>query len=742
MPLENSKTSYDINHTYLQKHQAITKDRIKNFINSEFWSSVNLSSVLWKKETSAPSHIVLEVWSPSDLSRPTFVNAINQSFRPTHVGESFGPAWSTHWFRISVSIPDDYEGEQVVFQFDPKCEAMIWDNSGHPVQGITGADDDTRRVEYILTECAKAGEKYTFYAEVACNGLFGTGLFEIAPPIENRYYTLTRASIGVKNQEAWHMMHDLETILGMVDNLGQDNSRRINALYAANQMVNVFDRDNLDDSVAVARKIASEFLSVQPSSGTHQITTIGHCHIDTAWLWTYDETKRKVARSFASQLNLMEKYPEFKFIASQAQQFEWLENNYSDLSKKVHKFVKSGQFVITGGTWIEMDCNIPNGESLVRQFLYGQRYFMQKFGVSPKIFWLPDTFGYAAQLPQIVLQTGGKYFFTQKLSWNNINKFPHSTFNWVGLDGSSILTHMAPAATYNGNARVDQIIKSETNHCDLSSHNTSLYLYGNGDGGGGPQAEMIERIRRMSNTEGIPKIKHADPTEFYDDIAKNARSLPNWRGELYFELHRGTYTSQALTKKYNRKSEFLLRSAELLSTLAYVSHTQTNSFDYPYHELLKLWKLLCLNQFHDVIPGSSIELVYKDSDGIYRDIIKSANQICRNAILRIVSSESISYDSIINQESTSLESCSSNMTDNCASIFGNNIPCSYSRFVSNENNDKEENSVLVYNSCAWERTSVVTLDGSAKLNPIVKQSLKPRKSLYSEGFSDVAAPNE
>ncbi|PVU85918.1 hypothetical protein BB561_006867 [Smittium simulii] len=726
-------------HTYLQKHQEITKERLRNFMKPSVWSSINLLSTLWSKETEDTKLIKIEVWSPSDLSKPNFKHATAQNFRPTRVGESFGPSWSTHWFKINVTIPENYNGDQVFFQFDPDCEGLVWTTDGRPVQGLTGGGGDNRRIEYFLTDCAKAGEKFSFYIETACNGLFGNGQMMIAPPDENRYYSLNKASIGVKRQEAWQLWYDVVVIVDMAHHIGSDNPRGINALYTANEIANVFDPSNPDITIPIARKIASSFLQNEPSPATHQITAVGNCHIDTAWLWTYDETKRKVARSFVSQLNLMDKFPEYIFAASQAQQFEWLEQNYSSLFQRVQKYSKRGQFVPVGGTWVEMDCNIPSGESLVRQFLLGQRYFIQKFNTHCKIFWLPDTFGYAAQLPQIVQQTGGKYFFTQKLSWNNINKFPNTTFHWVGLDGSSILTHMAPAETYTGNAQVNEIVGSVKKHRDLSSHNTSLYLYGLGDGGGGPQEPMIERIRRMSNVDGLPKIKHTDPTSFYEDLEKNSRSLPSWHGELYFELHRGTYTSQANTKKYNRKCEYLLRTAEMLSTFAYSSQMLITDYKYPYEELLRLWKLLCLNQFHDVIPGSSIEHVYKDSDKIYLDIIFSANRIIHEAMLRLTCSDFASYNHI--SHDTIQANPSLTISD-----FETSVPCFNDTFKSISINDIKTNSnlgnksIIILNSCAWTRSSVVTVHGIDKLHPLVGQVMKARKSLSETGQSEIAIP--
>ncbi|OLY77648.1 Alpha-mannosidase G [Smittium mucronatum] len=743
-----SSTGY--NDTSLQKHQSITRERLRNFIHSGRWNSADVFSVLWEKEENSKDFIKLEVWSPPDLQRPTFDTAIKNEFSPTEVGQSFGPSWSTHWFKINIKVPDSFVGKKIYFLFDPDCEALVWSSEGEPIQGLTGGGGDIRRIEHLLTNNSEKNQEFNFYIEISCNGLSGNGIGLIGPADENRYFELKKASIGVKNDEAWQFHYDLITIVDMAHHCGSDTPRGIGALYIANQMVNTFDLSSPEDSIRKARKLADEFLSIRPGEGAHNVFSIGNCHIDTAWLWMYDETKRKVARSFSTQLRLMDLYPEYKFAASQAQQFEWLKSTHNSLFNRIRKYVKTGQFILVGGTWVEMDCNLPSGESLVRQFLLGQRFFQEHFGVTSKLFWLPDTFGYAAQIPQIVKQTGGEFFFTQKLSWNNINSFPNTTFNWCGLDGSSILSHMAPANTYTGNAEVGQVVSSVKNHKDLSSHNSSMYLYGHGDGGGGPNEGMIESIRRMSNTDGMPKIKHCDPTEFYESVKKTARSLPSWHGELYFELHRGTYTSQSNNKKANRKCEYLLRSVEYLSVSALVSNNFDNSlgFIYPQQELERLWKLLCLNQFHDVIPGSSINEVYRDSDKMYIDIMDSAYSLIRNALLYL----STSKPNLCNFSSP-FDFINERYSDDGRvvqfSSDSDNLPLvEYKDGCQPPNQDPDwekvprDQPVLILNECGWSRSGVVVATGLPTSSPHCKQVLKSRISLFADTISDTAIPIE
>eukprot|EP01119_Soliformovum_irregulare_P015322 TRINITY_DN4303_c0_g1_i2.p1 TRINITY_DN4303_c0_g1~~TRINITY_DN4303_c0_g1_i2.p1 ORF type:complete len:713 (-),score=261.49 TRINITY_DN4303_c0_g1_i2:116-2254(-) len=307
-------------------------------------------------------------------------------------------------------------------------------------------------------------------------------------------------------------------------------------------------------------------------------------------------------------------------------------------------YIKRGQFVPVGGTWIEMDCNIPSGESLIRQFLVGQRFFESEFGIKCREFWLPDTFGYAAQLPQIIKQSEIDYFFTQKLSWCQFNKFPHHTFYWEGLDGTKIFTHFAPADTYCAKADVKEVLHSVNNYKDKERSNEALLVYGFGDGGGGPTKVQVENLEIMKNIDGLPVVQMRSPADFFERAEKEGRDIPVWVGELYFEYHRGTYTSQAKNKLHNRKCEYLLREIELYAGLA----TTVNGSPYPRQEMEKLWKLLLLNQFHDVIPGSSINQVYRDSDEHYAYIYKSGNSLLDEAFKNFTKSDTGNSYSVFN----------------------------------------------------------------------------------------------
>ncbi|KAJ2747871.1 Glycoside hydrolase, 38 vacuolar alpha mannosidase [Coemansia sp. BCRC 34301] len=625
--------------SYVQKHPALTKDRILHFMSRNLMQDANLCAALFSGRVSGAPYVKLELWAANGLERPTFAEAVKQKYVAVDVGHSFGPSWASHWVRATLQVPEEFAGKEVRLLFNPSCEAMVWSETGEPLQGITGGTGGDKHIDYIVTKCAPLASEpalsVVLYLEVASNGMFGNGEHVIGAPDPNRQFRLDMADLVVYNHDAWGMYYDLQILKDLSGPLPDTPSVRAwQALATANAMINEFELDDVE-SIKRARAIGAQFFAAKGGEGNHQVYVIGNCHIDTAWLWPYDETKRKIARSWSTQMDYMDRYPEYKFAASQAQQFEWLRVLYPSLFERVKEKVKCGQFIPIGGTWSEMDCNLPSGESLVRQFLLGQRFFEKHFGERSKVFWLPDTFGYSSQLPQIVKLAGAKYFFTQKLSWNNINKFPHTTFRWIGLDGSHILTHMAPAETYTAQATAEQLTGSLKKHKDIVYTNESLYLYGNGDGGGGPLEAMLERLRRVEDVDGMPRVKHAHPNEFYEHVEKTAKELVSWKGELYFELHRGTYTSQALTKKLNRQSELLLRDVEMLSVIA---QSLDPKFVYPADELTRMWQLVCLNQFHDVIPGSSIEIVYEDSTAMYKDVVASSTALRQQALSALVAS--------------------------------------------------------------------------------------------------------
>lgn len=373
----------------------------------------------------------------------------------------------------------------------------------------------------------------------------------------------------------------------------------------------------------------NQAIEVMPQTFDVTLTAVGHTHIDVAWLWRLKHTREKTARSFSTVLRLMEEFPEYQFLQTQPQLYAYLEQDYPELFGRISEKVKEGRWEAEGAMWLEADCNIPSGESLVRQIMTGKHYLREQFGVESKYLWLPDVFGYSWALPQILRKSGIDTFMTTKISWNQFNRMPHDTFWWRGMDGSEVLTHFITTSekdgaeyTYNGRMTAALLRGIWNSYQDKEINDHLMFAYGWGDGGGGPTREMLELRRRFNKLPGIPKIETGSAGDYFTGLHErigNAEAFVHtWNGELYFECHRGTYTSQARNKKYNRRLELLLRDAEWLYTLTGVSRGNLQSV-YPAAELAGIWEILLRNQFHDIIPGSSIQEVYEDSDLEYAE---------------------------------------------------------------------------------------------------------------------------
>lgn len=645
-----------INHIY--------KDRLRQFLDAGQYRQQGLIGKLTEATASGPNYIKLSVYSPPNLSRPLFPEATSHKFKPAKVGESFGPSWSTHWFKVQLTVPKDLlKKEHLEFVWDANNEGLIWTEDGIAVHGLTGGGE---RTQWILPKSFRDGKEHTFYIEMACNGMFGNapGGDSIQPPDPDKYYKLHTAEIVAINLEARGLYFDFWEISDAAREFPADSTEAHDALQIANRIMDTFIAGNgSNESIVTARKIAREYVGAADSHKVYDsdqeaiVTGIGYCHIDTCWLWPFAETKRKVNRSWSSQCDLIDRYPELRFCCSQAQQYKWLEQDYPSTFDRVKKKIKEGSFQPIGGSWVEHDTNLPGGESLIRQFLYGQRYFESKFGQRCRTFWLPDTFGYSTQLPQVCRISGMTRFLTQKLSWNNINTFPHTTFNWVALDNSQVICHMPPSETYTCEANFGDVRRSVTQHKSLDQDKSSLIVFGKGDGGGGPTWQHLEKLRRCrgisDKTSLLPRLKLGDSADdFFDRLEKkveNGTELVTWYGELYFELHRGTYTTQSNNKRNNRKSEILLRDIEFLATLATIKNGfgQKSSYKYPKKEIDDMWENVLLCQFHDCLPGSSIEMCYDDSDKIYAEVFTTGERLLTDALAEL------GFDDTLKLESTS-----------------------------------------------------------------------------------------
>ncbi|KAI5954900.1 AMS1 [Candida jiufengensis] len=601
-------------------------DRLRQFTNTGGqYSNLNLPKFYDIKRKEIGN---LKSWKVPDdknskTQRPLFRNIKfdDINWENINLGYNFGPSWKTFWVKFNLDIPEDwlkYEGLEI--EWDSNSEALIYNSKGLPLQAFTGGGD--RNLFDIPKEYRKSGEQI-FYIEVACNGMFGNGAE--GEPDPNRFFKLNKAHLVVPNLEARRLFWDFWILSDASREFPGGYWQKHQAADLCTKIMNTFNPDDIN-SIKECRKLATKILSdkinsdevfdVNPNPNKRvDVFGVGNCHIDTAWEWPFAETKRKIVRSWTTQLKIADKYPEYVFVASQMQQFKWLKQSYPEILEKIKEKFTTNQFIPLGGSWVENDTNLPNGESLIRQFVLGQRYLQDEFGFKSNIYWLPDTFGYSSQIPQICQLSGIDRFLTQKLSWNNINNFPLSTFNWKGIDGSQVLVHMPPANTYTAAAHFGDVLRSSRQHKNLRDVPTGLLLYGHGDGGGGPTEEMIEKLRRcrgISNEVGLmPSVElGVNIDDFYDHLLENSNqgsTLPTWTGEIYLEFHRGTYTVQAQIKKFMRLGEIKLHDLELIAGLVSLKN---KDYKYPGKEIQDLWEDLCLCQFHDVLPGSCIGMVY------------------------------------------------------------------------------------------------------------------------------------
>lgn len=530
-------------------------------------------------------------------------------------GEPWGSLFDCAWFHITGTVPEAAKGKKVVLRIDISGEGCLFDSEGCPIRGITNVSSQFdlslgmpgKRVVPFL-DCARGGEAVDLWIDGGCNDLFGEFKGD------GKVVTMEIATCNEKARELYYDMNVLADLLSCMD--GQE-PQYFSILYSMQKAMACFS-DFTDGEFEKARVYTQRELARKGGDSGLVFDAVGHAHIDLAWLWPLRETRRKGARTFSTQLEMIKRYPGYVFGASQAQLYDWVKTDYPLLYEKVKQAVKDGSWEVQGGMWVESDTNIPSGESLTRQFLYGKRFFREEFGQDMKMLWLPDVFGYSAALPQIIKKSGCDYFSTIKLSWSLINKFPYHTFNWKGLDGSEVLVHMPPEGNYNSAAAPSSVKKAADSYQEKGLCERALIPFGIGDGGGGPGPEHLERLKRMENLQGIYPVKLRKAISFFDDIAKERESYPTWKGELYVERHQGTLTSQARNKYYNRKLENLLHDTELLSTLA---NLKTGAA-YPAKELTVIWKEVLLYQFHDIIPGSSIKRVYDESVARYKVLME------------------------------------------------------------------------------------------------------------------------
>ncbi|MEV5070708.1 alpha-mannosidase [Microbacterium sp. LMI12-1-1.1] len=589
----------------------------------------------------------VEHWSVPDEPVP-FAEAVVRGYEPTPAGWTWGRAWSSTWFRLSGRLPEGWSPQHTEIVCDLGFTA---DRPGFQVEGLAYRPDGSilKAVSprgHHLPLDADAGDDLTLYVEAAANpDVAGEWTFAATPlgdkltSGEGPLYSLGAIGFVRRDETAWELLQDIQVLSGLLGELAQDSPRHHTIVRGLERMLDVVDPDDVAATAALAREAIAPLLASPAHASSHRIVAVGHAHIDSAWLWPTRETIRKVARTFANALELMERHPEFVFAASSAQQYAWLEEHHPALFARVREQVQAGRFVPVGGMWVESDTNMPAGESMIRQFLHGKRFFRERLGVETEEVWLPDSFGYSAALPQIVRGTGNRWFLTQKLSWSQVNRLPHHTFWWEGIDGTRVFTHLPPADTYNSELTPAELLHTERNFKDAGAATTSLVPFGYGDGGGGPTREMLAAAQRSRDLEGLPRVEIAAPRRFFTDAEAEYADAPVWAGEMYLELHRGTYTSQLRTKQGNRRSEQLLHEAELWSATAAIRTGEP----YPYDELRRAWETVLLLQFHDILPGSSIAWVHREAERDHARIRDELTTIIDRSVAALVGTGSTPF---------------------------------------------------------------------------------------------------
>ena len=554
------------------------------------------------------------------------------------------------WFRTKVEVPEELIGKTLAVRLlvgprdggESTAETLLYID-GKPVQGI-----DIWHEEAFLEEtlCRK---KEMQIALKAWSGV-------LVPP---RFRTFKLAQLLWIDGRVDRFCFMADTVRRCALLLDENDLRRIRLTKLLNQTFEKITFLNFkEETYYQSIYNALDFLQAEldEMGRTEEIKPVvygvGHSHIDMAWLWRLSATREKASRTFSTVLNLMKQYPEYRYMHSSPQLYQFLKEDYPEIYEQVKERIREGRWEITGGMWVEPDTNIPSGESLVRQFLYGKRFIREEFGKETTLCWLPDVFGYSAAFPQIMKKSGMKYFMTTKISWNQYNHFPYDTFWWKGIDGSEIFTHFITTPedgswfyTYNGHMDPEEVTGVWENYKDKDKNDELLIAYGWGDGGGGPTREMLEQSRVMKNIPGIPRVEMSSAEGYFRRLYDHAdkENLGKWDGELYFELHRGTYTSQAETKRYNRKTEILLHNIELLAALAHLDGAA-----YPRETLDGIWERVLLNQFHDTLPGSSIRQVYEDTARDYEAIQE------KGAVLLEEAKEKLSEKILVNRNSVVL----------------------------------------------------------------------------------------
>ena len=624
-----------------QRAERMLRERITPAIHAE---SVPLALTAWQ----APGEPV------------PFAHAAAQDYEPIRPGDPWGPPWGTTWLHATGVVPDGWrrrEGHRVELVVDL---GFTDTQPGFQAEGLLRRADGSaiKAVSPFNRAADWEGEPdaVDVYIEAASNPDVAGG-FGFAPtPLGYRetagddpLYRLRRVDVALRDLTVWELVQDLTVLLELAAGLPEDSTRRARIDVALERAVDRVDPRDVGGTAAAARAELADVLAAPASASAHHAVAVGHAHIDSAWLWPVRETVRKCVRTFSSVLALMDADPDFVFACSSAQQYAWVKEDQPELYERIRRRVAEGRFVPVGGMWLESDTNMPGSEALARQMIEGKLFFLEELGVETRDVWLPDSFGYTGSLPQIIRAAGSRWFLSQKLSWNDTDRMPHHTFAWEGIDGSRVLAHFPPVDTYNSRLAVSELHHAESNFAEKGIASSSIVPFGWGDGGGGPTREMLAAAHRMEDLEGVATVELGSPNTFFEraeaelgwaagptgagpggaGAARPTRlgGAPVWSGEMYLEFHRGTYTSQLRTKQGNRRSEHLLREAELWAASAAVGRGE----DYPYETLKECWRTVLRNQFHDILPGTCIGWVYQRTEAEYAEVARRLEEVIARA---------------------------------------------------------------------------------------------------------------
>ena len=603
----------------------------------------NLQSSLTSKMFITQDYLDMEMYRTHEkLHTPPKAN-----FRPVVKGDTWGDEKEYCWFKGTYTVPERLAGQQLFLcPLTGFREALLFVN-GMP-SGIFNKKITTHtfggHYSIMISNGTTAGETIDIDLEAyAGHNFVGTQPF-IEEPRILFHYELADFLICTKDE----LICDVYFNLRMIRELVATTSDQFRAAELRNCLMDCHnhlyyvqecaEEDEFRHRLTKANERMKEALAIPNDDNSPSVSIIGHSHMDTAWLWELDETIKKCARTSSNALSLMEQYPEYLFIQSSAYHGEWIRRFYPQLFEKIKEAVAIGRYEPNGGVWVECDCNITSGEFMIRQFLWGQQFTREHFGYTSNVFWLPDTFGYSAAIPQIMKGCGVDYFLTTKIDWNDTNQFPFDTFYWKGMDGTTVFSHFNRTHLFPSPADISQVVYGTHTHQGIAQKgvtNKRLLAFGFGDGGGGPEFEMLELARRSRNTKGMPRAEYDTVGNFMQKLESEAINPNTFRGELYLELHRGTLTSIALIKRQNRKAEQAIRDAEICIVRKAINESKPASD----RTIRKHVETTLVNQFHDILPGTSITEVNRRSYQEMAEVIKEAKQVAINHISSALENE-------------------------------------------------------------------------------------------------------